>query len=149
MKTLSTSLKMKRMRICLKVRASFKWVTSVGVMAAVLACPALGSTHWAIITDLSDTPHPSASMDVSTDTGGSVDFVVVPLGGGPTAPSNVAIDGNGFASSLSSTFPNLFTVSGGVKGALVRAIADGGISSALLRQQTGKSEFFSPSHQWS
>jgi len=142
MKTLNTSLKMKSMRICLKIRARFKRATSVAVVAALLACPALGSTHWAIISNLNGAPHPSASMDISSDAGGSLAFVAIPQGGAPTPPFTASFNENGFASTLLSTFPNFFTLAEGVTGALVRLTVGGAIVSAVLHQKTGKSEVF-------
>src|SRR6266571_3617568 len=107
MKSLKTLPKMKRMRIYLRVRASFKRATSVAVVAAVLACPALGSVHYAVFCNLRGAPHPSTSMDVSADIGGEVEFAV--FGGGPLGlPFTVLLNEDGFASSSSSTFSNLF-----------------------------------------
>ena len=142
MKTLSTSLKMKSMRTCLTVRGSFRRATGLAVVAALLACPALGSTHWAIISNLDGAPHPSASMDISSDAGGILDFVVIPQGGAPTPPFTASFNENGFASTLSSTFPNFFTLAEGVTGALVRVIVEGPTVSPVLHQKTGKSESF-------
>ena len=138
MKTLNGSWKMKSMHIIPTVRASFKRVTSVAVVAALLACPALGSIHFAIICNLSGAPHPSASMDVSADTVGQVEFAV--FGPGPLGPPfTVPLNEDGFASSSASTFPNLFDISGGQL-AFVRVTVVGSTSSAMLQQRTGKSD---------
>lgn len=138
MMTLSRSLKMKSTHICLKVRASFKWVTSVGVMAAVLACPALGSTHYVIICNLDGAPHPSAAVDISSDATGDAEFTVTPMGGAPSLPVSVLLNANGFASSSSSAFSNFFSASGGLP-AMVKTTFTPNFSTAILHQKTGKS----------
>ena len=138
MKTLNTSLKIRSMRICHKVRAWFKPVTSAAVVAALLACPALGSIHHVIIFNLDDAPHPSASMDISSDSSGDAQFTVIPIGGAPSPPVSVTLNANGFASSSSSAFSNLFSVSGG-NAAMVRATFLSNTSGAILHQKTGKS----------
>ena len=138
MKTLKRSLKMKSMHIILKVRASFKRAISVAVAAALLACPALGSTHYVIIFNLDGAPHPSASMDISSDAAGDAEFTVIPMGGAPSLPVSVTLNANGFASSSSSAFSNLFSASGG-NPAMVRATFRSNFSTAILHQKTGKS----------
>lgn len=138
MKSLKTLLRMKSTHFCHKVRASFRRGTSVAVVAALLACPALGSIHYVMICNLHGAPHPSASMDASADTVGQVEFVV--FGPGPLGPPfTVPLNEDGFASSSASTFPNLFDISGGQL-AFVRVTVIGATSSAILRQKTGKSD---------
>ena len=92
--------------------------------------------HWVILDDITNSSRESAAVDISTDGSGTAEFVVIPSGEGPTAPATAPLNVDGYASSSSSSIPNLFTPSDGNL-AMVRATYGAGLSSAVLRQRSG------------
>jgi hypothetical protein len=94
-----------------------KWTVCGFLMVALGVSPVEAGRHYGIITDLTNSPRESASMDVITPqavTNVGYLFKVYASGQPSLALPPIPVQqGNSFASSLSSTIPNLFTPSGG------------------------------------
>lgn len=94
------------------------------------------SVHYAIITDLVNSPKERASLELTSDVPGSFQFTVYPVSGTPSAQQTVTLNSDNYGTTENSAIPNLFTASAGLT-ALVMAMFNDGASTALLRQKSG------------
>lgn len=107
------------------------------------------SVHYAIITDLINSPKERATLELTSDVPGAFQFTVYPTGAAPSAQQTVTLNADNFGTTENSAIANLFTASAGLT-ALVVAMFNDGVSTALLRQKSGTTKiiyYVPPSEQ--